>query len=104
MERKKRSKGSVWEFCYAKKNFGTFGVEMRAYRQKLVKLCTLTHAAKLVVRITFTCILCECFYRTCDVVRDSQVFSDHRKHQSIVPAKPGFAPDCTTLVTCRMKY
>ena len=59
MERKKRSKGSVWEFCYAKKNFGTFGVEMRACGQKFVKFCTLTHthththtaAAKLVVRI-----------------------------------------------------
>ena len=41
MEREKRSKGSVWEFCYANKIFGTFG--MRAYGQKLVKLCTLTH-------------------------------------------------------------
>ena len=30
MERKKRSKGSVWELCYANKIFGTFGVEMRA--------------------------------------------------------------------------
>ena len=29
MERKKRSKSSVWEFCYANKNFGTFGFEMR---------------------------------------------------------------------------
>ena len=26
MERKKRSKGSVWEFCYANKIFGTFGI------------------------------------------------------------------------------
>ena len=43
MERKKRSKGSVWEFCYANKIFGTFGAEMRACGQKLVKLCTLTH-------------------------------------------------------------
>ena len=51
MELKKRSKGSVWEFCYANKKFGTFGVEMRACGQKLVKFCTLTHAAKLVVRI-----------------------------------------------------
>ena len=50
MERKKRSKGSVWEFCYANKIFGTFGVEMRSCGQKLVKFCTLTHAAKLVVR------------------------------------------------------
>ena len=56
MERKKRSKGSVWEFCYANKIFGTFGVEMRAFGQKFVKLCTLTHtlthAAKLVVRLS----------------------------------------------------
>ena len=51
MERKKRSKGSVWEFCYANKIFGTFGVEMRECGQKLVKFCTLTHAAKLVVRL-----------------------------------------------------
>ena len=55
MERKKRSKGSVWEFCYANKIFGMFGFEMRACGQKLVKFCTLTHihttAAKLVVRM-----------------------------------------------------
>ena len=59
MERKKRSKGSVWELCYANKIFGTFGFEMRALGQKLVKFCTLLHtsththttAAKLVVRI-----------------------------------------------------
>ena len=55
MERKKRSKGSVWEFCYANKIFGTFGFEIRACGQKLVKFCTLTHihttAAKLVVRM-----------------------------------------------------
>ena len=43
MERKKRSKGSVWEFCYANKIFGTFGVKMRVCGQKLVKFCTLTH-------------------------------------------------------------
>ena len=54
MERKKRSKGSVWEFCYANKIFGTFGAEMRACGQKLVKFCTLTHThtAKLIVRLT----------------------------------------------------
>ena len=60
MEQKKRSKCSGWECCYANKNFGTFGVEMRACGQKLVKFCThtdtLTHthttAAKLVVRIS----------------------------------------------------
>ena len=58
MERKKRSKGSVWEFCYANKIFGTYGFEIRACGQKLVKFCTLTHiwhthttAAKLVVRV-----------------------------------------------------
>ena len=43
MERKKRSKGRGWESCYVKKNYGTFGVEMRSYGQKLVKLCTHTH-------------------------------------------------------------
>ena len=34
MERKKRSKSSVWEFCYANKIFGTFGFEIRAFGQK----------------------------------------------------------------------
>ena len=56
MERKKRSKGRGWESCYVKKMYGTFGVEMRAYGQKLVKFCkhtdTQTHASKLVVEIT----------------------------------------------------
>ena len=58
MERKKRSKCSGWECCYAKKKFRTFGVEMRACGQKLVKFCThtMTHthttAAKLVVRVS----------------------------------------------------
>ena len=33
------------------KKIGTFGVEMRDCGQKLVKFCTLTHAAKLVVEI-----------------------------------------------------
>ena len=60
MERKKRSKCSGWECCYANKKFGTFGVEMRAFGQKLVKLCTHTltdthtTAAKLVVRVAST--------------------------------------------------
>ena len=31
--------------------FWTLGVEMRVFGQKLVKFCTLTHAAQLVVRI-----------------------------------------------------
>ena len=43
MERKKRSKGRGWESCYVKKIYGTFGVEMRAYGQKLVTFCTQTH-------------------------------------------------------------
>ena len=41
-----------------KKIYGTFGVEMRAYGQKLVKFCkhtdTQTHASKLVVEISGT--------------------------------------------------
>ena len=59
MERKKRSKGSLWEFFYANKIFGTFGDEIKACGQKLVKFCAHTHththththarAAKLVV-------------------------------------------------------
>ena len=59
MERKKRSKGRVWEFCYANKIFGTYGFEIRACGQKLVKFCAHTHththttAAKLVVRMKF---------------------------------------------------
>ena len=52
MEHKKRSKGSVWEFCYANKIFGTFGDEIKACGQKLVKFCAHTHAAKLVVEIS----------------------------------------------------
>ena len=43
MERKKRSKGRGWESCYVKKIYGTFGVEMRAYGQKLVQFCKHTH-------------------------------------------------------------
>ena len=43
MERKKRSKGRGWESCYVKTIYGMFGVEMRAYGQKLVKFCTQTH-------------------------------------------------------------
>ena len=35
-----------------KKIYGTFGVEMRAYGQKLVKFCKHTDASKLVVEIT----------------------------------------------------
>ena len=53
MERKKRSKGSVWEFCYANKIFGTFEEEMKAYGQKWVTFCTHTRGyCKLVVRIS----------------------------------------------------
>ena len=57
MERKKRPKGSVWEYCYANKIFGMYGFEIRACGQKLVKFCahtnthTHTTAAKLVVRL-----------------------------------------------------
>ena len=34
-----------------KKIYGTFGVEMRAYGQKLVKFCKHTDASKLVVEM-----------------------------------------------------
>ena len=47
MERRKRSKGRGLENCYVKKMYGTFGVEMRAYGQKLVKICTHTHTSPL---------------------------------------------------------
>ena len=53
MERKKRSKGRGWESCYVKKIYGTFGVEMRAYGQKLVKFCTHTHT-----RLSYSSIDC----------------------------------------------
>ena len=46
-----------------KKPYGTFGVEMRAYGQKLVKFCKHTDASKLVVEITTAivyCIDCQC--------------------------------------------
>ena len=63
MERKKRSKGSVWEFCYANKIFWTFGFEIKACGQKLVTFCahthTHTHAAKLVVEIIICIVLQE---------------------------------------------
>ena len=51
MERKKRSKGRGWESCYVKTIYGTFGVEMRAYGQKLVQFCTHTHT-----RVSFSSI------------------------------------------------
>ena len=52
MERKKRSKGSVWEFCHANKIFGTFEEEMRASGRNGSHFAhTHTHAAKLVVRM-----------------------------------------------------
>ena len=63
MERKKRSKGRGWESCYVKKIYGTFGVEMRSYGQKLVKLCTHTHT-----RVSYSSIDNEfSFTRTADV-------------------------------------
>ena len=69
MERKKRSKGRGWESCYVKKIYGTFGVEMRAYGQKLVKFCTHTHtgASPIVVTMYSVCIYIvrRCCY--CDV-------------------------------------
>ena len=55
MERKKRSKGRGWESCYVKKNYGMFGVEMRAYGQKLVKFCTQTHRRVSFSSIDTTC-------------------------------------------------
>ena len=52
MERKKRSKGSVWEFSNAEKKFGKFEEEMKAYGQKMGQILhTHTHSAKLVVRM-----------------------------------------------------
>ena len=52
MERKKRSKGSVWEFCYANKIFGTFGDEIKHPGRNWSDFeDTHTHAAKLVVEI-----------------------------------------------------
>ena len=51
MERKKRSKGRGWESCYVKQIYGTFGFEMRAYGQILVKFCKHTDASKLVAEI-----------------------------------------------------
>ena len=55
MERQKRSKGRVWESCCVKKIYGTFGIEMRAYGQKLVKFCKHTDASKLVVEMSRKC-------------------------------------------------
>ena len=53
MERKKRSKGSVWEFCYANTIFGTFGFEIKACGRNWSNFAhTHTHAAKLVVEMS----------------------------------------------------
>ena len=61
MERKKRSKGRGWESCYVKKIYGTFGVEMRAYGQKLVKFCTHTHTRLSYSSIDITALMfCSC--------------------------------------------
>ena len=55
--KKKRSKISGLESCYADRIYVLIGVELRPYGQKLVKFCTHTHththarAAKLVVEI-----------------------------------------------------
>ena len=55
--KKKRSKISGLESCYANRIYVLIGVELRPYGQKLVKFCThththtQTHSAKLVVEI-----------------------------------------------------
>ena len=59
--KKKRSKISGLESCYANRMYVLIGVELRPYGQKLVKFCTQTHththrhthAAKLVVEIKY---------------------------------------------------
>ena len=43
-----------------KKIYGTFGVEMRAYGQKLVKFCKYTDASKLVVEININWLVVRC--------------------------------------------
>ncbi len=72
MERKKRSKGRGCESCYVKKIYGTFGVEMRAYGQKLVQFCkhTHTHAAPIVVQI---------YVGVCTVVDKPNIINGRRK-------------------------
>ena len=68
MERKKRSKGRGWESCYVKKFYGTFGVEMRAYGQKLVKCCT--HSG---TRVSYSSIdMCPAKYVTHEEIRQIQ--------------------------------
>ena len=91
MERKKRSKGSVWEFCYANKIFGTFEEEIRACGQKWVTFCTHTHthAAKLVVRMN---IFCYCIHSACNInmaveriiVTSHQQIVVHIQHSSLI--------------------
>ena len=49
--KKKRSKISGLESCYANKIYVLIGVELRPYGQKLVKFCTHTDASKLVVEM-----------------------------------------------------
>ena len=61
MERKKRSKGRGWESCYVKTIYGTFGVEMRAYGQKLVQFCTHTHTRVSFSSIDVNVVICYAF-------------------------------------------
>ena len=51
MEHKKRSKGSVWEFCYAEKNSGSLKKKWERTGRNGSHFAH-THAAKLVVRIS----------------------------------------------------
>ena len=87
MERKKRSKGRGWESCYVKKIYGTFGVEMRAYGQKLVKFCTHTHT-----RVSYSSI---------DTEYIGLILSNfHLKENATFPVELPFA--CYTTIRCRI--
>ena len=58
MKRKKGSKGSGWECCYANNIFGTFRDEMRASGRNWSNFAhTNTHAATLVVEMKKTNLL-----------------------------------------------
>ena len=91
MERKKRSKGSLWEFCYANTIFGTFGDEIKACGQKLVKFCAHTHAAQLVVEI-------EKYYLV-NNMHEACLFMQVRYNTAIPPVHV-----IPTLQTCKIVY
>ena len=70
--KKKRSKISALESCYANIIYVLIGVELRPYGQKLVQFCKHTDASKLVVEI-FGIILKSTHRPTCGGLQSFEV-------------------------------